>query len=180
MQNKKLLIVMGIFILLGGAAAFAAGKMINRGLNPLALLGLTTNGISIVTEILPAKELPKIPPEVEGLFVEREDNLLFVQGSRLNQGSEGVEVGSPEDIRGGPKTEVVVTSETIIYRDTTELPSERPSEDNNPAIQQTVMEGSLDDLIDSQTYLMVWGHKSGDRVVADVLVYSYLTTVQVP
>ena len=180
MKSKKLVIIIGIFIFLVGAAAFAAGRMISRGLSPLALLGVTGNGISLVTDILPAEELPKTPPDVEGLFVERQDNVIIVQGSGPNQDPGGVEVGSPEDLSGGPKMEVLVTAETIIYQDSTELPSERPSSDNNPAIQQTVAEGTLDDMIDSQTYLMVWGRKSGDRVIADVLVYSYLGTIKGP
>jgi hypothetical protein len=180
MQNKKSAIFLGLILLLVAAAAFAAGRMITQGLNPLGLLGLTGNGLSSVTDILPAEELPKIPPEVEGLFVERQDNVIFVQGSGLNQGPDGVEVGSPEDIAGGPKTEVLITAETVLYRDTTQPPSERPSNVHNPAIQQTVIEGTLDDLMDSQTYLMVWGRKSGDRVIAEVLVYSDLSAVKGP
>jgi hypothetical protein len=180
MQNKKFVMVIGFIFLLSGAAAFAAGRMIMQGLNPLGLVGLTGDGISLVTDILPAEELPKTPPEVEGLFVSRQDNLLLVQGSRLNQDPAGVAVGSPEDVSGGPKTEILVTSETLLYRDTTQPPAERPTSDNKPAIQQTVKEGTLEDLIDSQTYLMVWGRKSGDRVVADILVYSYLTTGSLP
>ena len=179
MRNKKLAVIIGM-ILLVGTAAFAAGRMISRGLDPLSLLGLTGNGISLITDILPAEELPKQPPEVEGLFVERQDNIIIVQGSQPNQDPGGVEVGSPEDVGNGPKIEVVVTADTIIYRDTTQPPSERPSSDSNPAIQQTVAEGTLDDLIDSQTYIMVWGRKSSDRVVARILVYSYLMTTQGP
>ena len=180
MQHKKLLIGISLFILLVGGAAFAAGRMINQGLNPLDLFGLTGNGISIVTEILPAEELPKTPPEVEGVFLERQDHIVFVQGSGFNQNPEGVEVGSPEDLQGGSKVEVVVTAETLIFRDTTQIPSERPSIDNNPPIQQTVKEGRLEDLIDSQTYIMAWGRRSGDRVIADILVYSFLGDFQTP
>jgi hypothetical protein len=179
MQNKKPIVGLGVFLLLAGAA-FAAGRIMSQGINPLEQFGLAGNGISLVTDILPAEELPKIPPEVEGLFVERQDNLIFIQSSGPNQDPDGVEVGSPEDIAGGAKIEVLVTAETTLYRDTTEHPSERPTEDNNPPIQQTVTEGTLEDLIDSETYILVWGRKSGERVVADVLVYSYLTTVQSP
>src|SRR5829696_8797681 len=132
MQNKKLIVAMGAFILLVGGAAFTAGRMISRGVNPLALLGLAGNGITSVTDVLPAEELPKAPPEVEGVFVERQDNIIFVQGSGLNQDPGGVEVGSPEDLAGGSKVEVLLTAETILYKDTTQIPSERPSIDDNP------------------------------------------------
>ena len=38
-------------------------------------------------------------------------------------------------------------------------------------VQQAVDEGTLDDLT-TDTFLTVWGRRSGDRVVADVLFYS--------
>jgi hypothetical protein len=178
MKTRKLVIIAVILILLAGAAAFTAGRMMKGGRNPLTLLGL--GGNMTVTEFLPAEELPKTPPDMEGLFIERQDNLISVQGSGLNQDPDGVEVGSPEDLAGGSKVEVLVTAETILYKDTTEIPLERPSSDNNPPIQQTVVKGILDDLIASQTYVMVWGRKSGDRLIADTLVYSYLVPIQEP
>ena len=178
METRKLAILAVILILLVGGASFVAGRMMNDGRNPLALLGL--GGNKTVTDILPAEELPKTPPEVEGVFVERQDNIIFVQGSGLNQDPDGVEVGSPEDLAGGSKMEVLVTAETILYKDTTEIPAERPSSEANPPIQQTVVKGILDDLIASQTYVTVWGRKSGDRVIADTLVYSYLVPMNEP
>jgi hypothetical protein len=38
-------------------------------------------------------------------------------------------------------------------------------------IQQTVEEGSLDD-VGQSSMLTVWGKKTGDRFIAEVLVYS--------
>lgn len=178
METRKLVILAVIFILLIGVTAFVAGRMISEGRNPLAMLGL--DGNRLVTDILPAEELPKSPPDVEGLFVERQDNLIFVHGSGQNQDPDGVEVGSPEDLAGGLKVEVLITAETILYKDTTQIPSERPSSDDNPPIQQTVVKGILDDLIASQTYVMVWGRRSGDRLIADTLVYSYLVSMKEP
>ncbi len=70
----------------------------------------------------------------------------------------------------GPKVEVVVTNETVIYRDTTQ-PGEPPSTAKEQTIQQTVEESTLDDL-SSQSMVTVWGRKSGDRIIAEVLFYS--------
>jgi hypothetical protein len=165
MQSKKLLFILGTVIIVVAGAAFAAGRLLNRGVSPLGLF--TGTGISLVTDIIPAEELPKQPPEVEGLFVERQDNIIFVEGSQPTTNEGGVEAGSG----GGPRSEVVITGETLIYHDTTEPPSERPTGDNNPAIQQTVEEGTLDDLYVSQALVMVWGRKSGDRIIAEVMVY---------
>ena len=180
MKNKKLIPFLTILVIIVVVASFIAGRLFRQGVGPLGLFELLGGGFSLVTDILPAEELPKTPSEVTGLFVERQDNAIFIQASQPNQNPDGVEVGSVEDVGTGPKIEVFVTGETLIYRDTTQLPDERPSSEHNPPIQQTVMAGSLEDLIDSQTYITVWGRKSGDRVVADVLVYSYLTAIEGP
>src|SRR5688572_12426007 len=117
MQNKRLYFLAVFIILVVGVAAFLAGRLINSGVNPLSLLGPADDGISI----LPAQELPKTPPEVEGLLIERQDNIIIIQGGGPHADNpEGVEVGSPEHLSGGPKAEVVVTGETILYHDTTE------------------------------------------------------------
>jgi hypothetical protein len=63
--------------------------------------------------------------------------------------------------------EVVVTKETRLYRDATEFDPENPS----AALQQKVEEGNLDDF-NSMSMITVWGKKTGDRIVADVIFYS--------
>ena len=168
MQNKKLYFIIVLSALVVGVAAFLAGRLINSGVNPLGLFGPADDGISF----LPAEELPKTPPEIEGLFVKRQDNMITVQGGGPNvEDPNGVEVGSPEHLSGGPKVEVVVTTETILYHDTTEPPSRRPTGDDPRTLQQTLEAGRLDDLINSQSLVRVWGRKSGDRIIAEVLMY---------
>ncbi len=172
-ENKKLIIILGIVIFVVGVAAFIAGRMLNGGVNPLGLFGPVDDGISI----LPAEELPTTPPEVEGLFVERQDNMIIVEDDQPVGDSVS---GSPVGIGGGPKMEVVVTAETLIYHDTTEPPARRPSGNDPRVIQQTVEEGTLDDLIPSQSLVMAWGRKSGDRIIAEVMVYIDLGMPQKP
>jgi hypothetical protein len=174
MQNKQLILITGALVLIVGAAAFIAGRMLNQGVSPLGLFA--GNGISLVTDIIPAAELPKTPPDVEGLLVERQDNIIFVEASQPTTDAGGAEVGSG----GGPKSEVVVTTDTIVYHDTTEPPSQRPTRDNNPPIQQTVEEGTMDDLNISQSLVMVWGRRTGERVIAEVLLYSNPAYLQKP
>ena len=77
----------------------------------------------------------------------------------------------------GPKVEVIITNETMVYRDTTQL-RESPS-DEDVTIQQTVQESTLDDL-NSQSEVTVWGRKSGDRIIAEVLLYSNPVLLQGP
>jgi hypothetical protein len=167
MRNKKLYFILGIAVLVVAAAAFVAGRLINGGVSPLGLFGLAEEGDGIT--ILPAEELPKTEPEVSGVFVERQDNIIFVETDPPHAGSEVS--GSPVGIGGGQKFEVVVTTETIIYHETTKIPAERPTGDDPRVLQQTVVAGTLGDLIISQSLVRVWGRKSGDRIIAEVLMY---------
>lgn len=175
MQNKKLILVLFV-----GAAAFIAGRMLNGQVNPLGLFGLRGNGdvMTFAINVIPAEELPKTPPDAIGLFVERKDKTIVIQSISLKAGEGGVVVekgvgeavaGSPADLDSGPKVEVVVTNETIIYRETTDIGKPNPGE--NQTVQQTVEESTLDEL-NSQSMVTVWGRKSGDRIIAEVLFYS--------
>ena len=172
-MNKKLYTILGIVIFVVATAAFVAGRMLNGGVNPLSLFTGEGDGISI----LPAEELPTTSPEVEGLFVERQDNTIIVED---DQPVGDPVAGSPVGIGGGPKVEVVITAETLVYHDTTELPARRPTGDDPRIIQQTMEEGTLDNLIPSQSLVRVWGRKSGDRIIAEVMVYIDLVTFQKP
>jgi hypothetical protein len=179
MQNKKTILIMGGVVLLVGAAAFVAGRMLNNQVNPLGLFGLGgKRGVMEVSiNLIPAKELPKTEPVMMGLFAERKDKTILVQSTSLKTGGKGIVVHKGEDgsvspssnMNYGPKIEVLITNDTTIYRDTTQ-PGE-PSTNETQTVQQTVEESTLDDL-SSQSQVMVWGRKSGDRIIAEVLLYS--------
>jgi len=177
MQTKNRFIVLGIVVLLVGAAAFMAGRMLNQTVGPVGPGGpLGSNGGSFSVQLVPAEELPKTQPEVMGSFVERKDNTIVLTSAPLETGAGGVVVDSQSSAGGddealtskempsGPKVEVVVTSETVIYRDTTDF-------SKGGTVQETVGEGTLDDL-NADSMIRVWGRKSGDRVIADILFYS--------
>ena len=157
MQSKKLYISLGIVILLIGIAAFIAGKWINGG----------SSREDHVSQVTPAPEIPTTTPEVSGLLVERKDNTVILQTVSFDPGS-GWRLGdsnAPMDASSGPKVEVVVTGETIIYRDNFEF--------SQSSIQQTVEKTTLD-YLDSQMLITVWGRKNGERVIADMLLAQHL------
>jgi len=182
MQNKKLIAIMSIIVVLVGAAAFLGGRLLNGRVGPLGFGMPGGNGmVSISVQVTPAQELPATKPDVTGLFVERKDKSIFVSEISMDAGGKGVVLqvdaggggdGGPS-ISGpkanGPKKEVVISNETTIYLENTDLGQPKPGE--NKVIQQTVTEGSLDDLT-SQSFLTVWGRKSGDRIIAEVLFIS--------
>ena len=174
MLNKRLILLMGVLVIFVGAAAFVVGRMLNIDVSPLGLFGLGGKGdvMSISIQVIPAKELPTTQPEVVGSFVERKDKTIVVASIPLESGGGGsvaVGPGSPVDVDSGPRVEVVITNETIIYRETTELGKPNPGE--TQTVQQTVEESTLDEL-NSQSMVTVWGRKSGDRIIAEVLFYS--------
>jgi len=179
MQNKRMILVMGFLVLLVGAAAFLAGRMLNSQVSPLGLFGLRGKGdmMTVRVNVIPAEELPKTRAEVVGLFVERQDNTIVVSSIPMKGGDVGVAAGAPADMTGGPEVEIVITNETTIYRETTELSGLPPGE--HESIQQTVEESTLDDL-NSQSMVMVWGRKSGDRIIAEVLFYSNPVMINKP
>jgi hypothetical protein len=169
MQRKRLLLVFGVLVLLVGAA-FLGGRLLNQRVHPVGVGG-PFGGEDLRSIILPAPELPGTPPEITGAFIQRHDNTITVETKSLEAGSR---VSNSKN-QNGPQVEVVVTSGTMIYRETTG-PSE-PFSAENQTVQQTVQEATLDDL-DPQSMITVWGRKSGNRVVAEVLMYSNLTEIK--
>ena len=191
-MNKKSYMILGVAIFVVAAAAFVGGRMLNQGVSPLGLIGLGgpmggKGVMSFALNVIPAEELPKTSPEVTGLFIERQDNTIVISSIPLKAGDGGgmvVESSGGEAVAGtridensGPKVEVVVTNETIIYRETTDIGKPQPGE--NQTVQQTVEESTLDEL-NTQSMVTVWGRKSGDRIIADVLFYSSSFVIQGP
>jgi len=167
-----------------GAAAYVGGRMLNGGVNPLGLgMPLGDGGmVSISVQVTPAPELPTTQPVVIGSYVERKDNSIVVASAPMEAGKGGVVLsvskgGGEEEgpstsgnMADGPKLEVVISKETIIYLEDTDMGKPNP-EETNKVIQQSVKEGSLDDLT-SQSFVTVWGRKSGDRIIAEIVLIS--------
>ena len=194
MQNKKLYLMLAVVLIIVGAAAFVAGRLMNGGPNALGIFpggilpfGGSAQMVSRSINMIPAPELPTTQPDAVGSIVSREDNTLTLQTFSMapNTGSGGMVTGSVQVSGGssengegltitgpgadGPKVEVVITNETKIYKEVTEMFTEPPAE--NATVQQKV-ELTTADEINSQSMLMVWGRKSGDRLIADVISFS--------
>jgi hypothetical protein len=128
-------------------------------------------GQSVQPNTQPAKELPQTPEDVRGVFDHRKDNSLFVGTGviiRQTQKDQSGNVTSSSTF-SGPIVEVVVTPQTIVYRDVTDrqFNGQPPS----AKIQQVVEPGSLDE-VSKDSLIHAWGKKTGDRIIADVIVYS--------
>lgn len=183
-MKKNILILSGIaglVILLAGATYVGARLLNGQGLpgvssgEPNMFVGDGDGGHNVrinADDILPAKELPQTPAIARGLFDRRQDNSIFVGTGKVmltvqKDQSGKVETSGDHD---GPVVEVVVTAQTVVYKDVTMNQFDGPPPEGQQ-IQQVVEPGSLDGVGQNST-ITVWGRKTGDRIIADVLVYT--------
>ena len=179
---KKITVVGGVIliILLAGAAFIGASLLNGQGLpllsagGPIFSLGKGgENSVRInADDIQPAKELPQIPADVRGLFDHRQDNSLFIGTGKVTIGVKRDQSGKveTESNHDGPVVEVVVTSQTKVYKDVTMKQFNGPPPQGQK-IQQVVEDNSLDEA-GQGSLITVWGKKTGDRFIAEILVYS--------
>ncbi len=182
-MKKATLVIGGVtLILLLAGAAFVAARLLNgQGLplvssgGPIFSLGKGgENSVRINSDdIQPAKELPLTPADVRGVFDHRQDNSIFIGTGQVSI-SVGVDDKTGEaqtsSSHDGPTVGVVVTTQTKIYQDVTMSQFNGPPPEGQK-IQQVLEEGSLDE-IGQASMITVWGKKTGDRFIADVLVYT--------
>ena len=178
-MKKRILIFGGIAlsILILGGAAYVGGWLLNGQPfpwgGPSLIPGNGPGEVRInVDDIQPAKELPQTPATGRGIFDRRQNNSIFVGTGNISIGVQRDQSGNVETSaeHDGPIVEVVVNSQTIVYKDVTmqRFPGQPPA---GQKIQQVVEPGSLDDIGETST-VTVWGRKTGDRIIAEVLVYT--------
>ena len=126
-------------------------------------------------QVVPAKELPAAAPDSRGVVLRRMDNSIFI-ATNVNKWQRVRENDAAparyEIAFDGPavEQEVLITHNTLVYHNVTPLDQARGTEGK---IQEVVEPGGLDD-IRADAMLQVWGERKGDRIIAQVVVYSYL------
>lgn len=187
MKRVTLIIIGIVAVLLLAGAVFMAARLLNAPSNGaggsggeimMVSKGGAGGAVTMSLDIQPAPELPSTPPDANGLFVRRQDNSIFVGTGEIEvrvQVDPATGERNSSANHSGPVLEVVVTNETTIYRDETEMPSLGPgAASGDKTIQQIVKPiDSLHELGENSqnTEIQVWGARSGDRVVAQVFVY---------
>lgn len=152
--------IVALVILLGSAAYIGARLLSGQGLTsgPGMFQGGGKDVVRIhPDDIQPAEELPQTPADYWGLFDHRQDNSIFI--------TEKVSNNSP----AGPMFEVVVTTQTILYEDVTKRQFDGPPPQGQK-IQQVLEPGTLDEIV-QECSIVVWGRRTDDRIIADVLLF---------
>ena len=194
--NKKssLLKWLGLIVLvvLLVAAAFVGGQLLNRQANPQAggpggpngpgLFvsggeGGNAEGNFVELKVTPAEELPTRQPDAGGVFVRREDNSIFIGTGQITMMVEAE--GGSSTSYDSPVVEVVVNGDSLVYKEVSNLPGPPSEGETEQVIQQEVAEGTIEEIGENSS-LIVWGRKVGDRIIADVLVYSEGMIVNFP
>lgn len=174
-------------------AAFTAGRLLRpavaaqsgRDEPTLELPVEGANGTVMARfRIEPAPELPDGPSVAGGVVVRRENDSFFVGTGNVRLNGEEVDPATgrraPRLGHDGPVVEIVVTGDTIIYRDETiAAAQERASAtEGEQRIRQTLDRADSLEAVGPNAVVTVWGERRGDRIVAQVLVYQELPLVQ--
>jgi hypothetical protein len=137
--------------------------------------------LSVRTTILPAGELPDEAAAGSGVVLSRQDDVLTVGTGDIElsvevsvDGSTGQEQTSVVPSASGPELEVVLTRDTRLYRDVTDIAGQLPDESGELTIVQEVRPVADGSQIAAQMEVQVWGERRGDRIVAEVVVFGPL------
>jgi hypothetical protein len=130
---------------------------------------------------LPAAKLPDEPAAAAGIVLARQDNTLTVGTGNIElrvevevDGATGEEQRSAAPSTDGPQVEVVISNDTVLYRDVTDFEANRPAESAERQLQQVVRQVTSADEIQPQMEVQIWGEQRGDRIVAAVVVFGPL------
>jgi hypothetical protein len=132
-------------------------------------------------QMTPAKELPTTPADLNGFVVRVDGQSIFV-GQRFGRGNfrpgttpdPSQPASTPE-----PDVEVVVTSDTVIYQDTTPRPDFQNGASPSGSIQQQVTLSALSEVL-ANSRVTVWGDRSGNQITAKVIVFTQFALRQQP
>ena len=199
-MKRSVWLGIGLLVLLAvlGAGAFTAFQLLTPeneagGADTAVAAGgggrvmqsvMSQNGgppVAVQTTILPAPELPDEPSAAFGILLSREDNTLRVGTGNIDlevdievDPETGQESASLTPSTDGPELEVVLTPDTLIYRDVTDQSIPPEQESGEREIVQQVRPVESSDEITGNLELEIWGERRGDRIVATVIVYGPL------
>jgi hypothetical protein len=162
-----LLLAGGAFV---GARLLTAGSVFGQADGGPRVRVATGDGQVVDAQWVRAEGMPESSPDVSGAFHGRQDNSIFVDetegGFFISEGEDGsFSVANTT----GKISEVVVTSETLLYVDVTIEEMDEALSDGY--LHQRVEPGTVEE-IGEMSFVRAWGEQRGDRLIATVLLYS--------
>ena len=168
-RKRKAALAAGLIFLLMLSVAYSLGRLLGKrspDSQSAGIVDLASGAVMIDLER--AVELPDGPPTLWGMADHLEGGCVFVtQLPSLDQ------IMAQEFVELGPTYEVLVTNQTIVYKDVTSGPAV------NGVLQEKVTIGDTDE-IERGNLIKVWGEKRGDRIVAEILKYDNHTQLVTP
>jgi len=165
-----------LLVLLLASGAFMAGRLLSARSDAAARDGgpmlqvSTADGQVVEAQWVKAEEVPDRPPDIAGVFVRRLDNSFFVDET---EGGLVLARGDDDSFRvanaTGKISEIVVVAETLVYVDVTLDNIEAALSDGK--VYQRLDPGSVEE-IGAMSFVRAWGEMRGDRLAADMLIYS--------
>lgn len=130
------------------------------------------NPVSVTTIIEPSPDLPQEDFAGVGIFLREVDNSYFIGTGNISLNIEVIN-GDTSTVRdhSGPEVEVVVGRDTVVYKDVTEV-DPTPTESGERRYVQEIVQIDKPDELSEGANIVVWGDKTGDRIIADVIVIS--------
>ncbi len=180
-MKRSVWIVGGVVVvLLLAGAAFVGMRMLRmpdqEGAwgGPVMVISSGDGDTARSVEIQPSAELPDSRPDAGGIFMRREDSSIFVGTGAITMIVEDGEAAASSE---GPEVEVVVTHDTVVYRDETML--QHTGGLPSGKVEQVLEPGSVEEIGETST-VSAWGEERGGRVLADVLVYTAPMVFEMP
>lgn len=175
-SNRTGLFIGGaLLLILLLAAAFMGGQLMAQGEEGVPLseiaqpMTLQDGGVAQSVQA-PAMEMaPGMPahaPEATGIFIDRTDDILTIGTGTIRAMISTEPNAVPEFSYDGIQQDVLVTNRTKLYIDRTEYQL------GQTAVQQVLEEVTNLDMLVENAFVDVWGERTGDRIVADVIVMS--------
>lgn len=161
-----------LFSMLCMAAVLLAGCQFGGDKNSAGstkLIEMASGHNVTVNTMKPAQELPDEPEAIFGVVDHVDGNSIYVsQLPPLDL------IASQGYYETGPVIEVVVTNNTLVYKD---IPLTDPPV--NGVYQQKVVSGSVDE-VEGGNLISVWGEQRGDRILTEVLCYNNHSEIVLP
>lgn len=152
---------LAVWLVTSGAAQAGRASRSGPGSGPQTSFS-SRGGPVKSAEIKLSPELPATPHDAAGAILAVKDHVLTIAGEA------GIGLSQDGSQPQGPRTEIVLTASTKVYRDTTFDQMKAPPEDG-AVIQQTVARLPAPHFAPGDQ-VTVWGQRRGDRLVAEVVL----------